>query len=350
MHTGVYISCGYSWSMVIVSNGHLYAWGHNSNGQLGFMPSQYHSVPMKVPLAEGIVIVKVACGYSHTLALSQLGQVFSWGSNNHGQLGISKQQHKTSIIKTVELPFVNDIETMYCSNMSVARAGTLLYVWGECMGQQIAVPTRVLLNSVHDVFASFTCGGMPRPLIYHGEVLVDITNSFANAFNDSTTSDLTIKVDGQPIFVHKAILKIRSEYFRMMFREHWMENGKSVIEHNTFSYNVYKAFLKYLYTGRLNLSIEDAIEILQLAKMYTDQKLESVGEQCIRSGVTWDNVAYVYEKAIENNFTDLENFCFSYAKSHMNYVVQTPSFLALSQEAMKRFIVRAGKEEAFQKE
>lgn len=41
-----------------------------------------------------------------------------------------------------------------------------------------------------------------------------------------TTSDLIIQVHGNPIHVHKAILKIRCHYFRTMFQEHWAENSQ----------------------------------------------------------------------------------------------------------------------------
>lgn len=42
-----------------------------------------------------------------------------------------------------------------------------------------------------------------------------------------TSSDLTIQVQGKPIHVHKAVLKIRCQYFRSMFQEHWAENNQS---------------------------------------------------------------------------------------------------------------------------
>jgi len=38
------------------------------------------------------------------------------------------------------------------------------------------------------------------------------------------TSDFTIQVAAQPIYVHKAILNIRCQYFRNMFHHDWVEN------------------------------------------------------------------------------------------------------------------------------
>jgi len=43
-------------------------------------------------------------------------------------------------------------------------------------------------------------------------------------FVPQLTSDFTIQVKGQPIYVHKAILKIRCQYFKNMFQHDWPEN------------------------------------------------------------------------------------------------------------------------------
>lgn len=37
-----------------------------------------------------LYIVKVACGYEHSLALTDKGDLYVWGKNDNGQLGIGK--------------------------------------------------------------------------------------------------------------------------------------------------------------------------------------------------------------------------------------------------------------------
>ena len=37
------------------------------------------------------VCAQVACGYAHVLGLTEAGQIYSWGSNFHGQLGTSNK-------------------------------------------------------------------------------------------------------------------------------------------------------------------------------------------------------------------------------------------------------------------
>ena len=47
--------------------------------------------PSIVKFPEYCIIIKVACGQSHTLALSEESEVYSWGINNCGCLGIGDE-------------------------------------------------------------------------------------------------------------------------------------------------------------------------------------------------------------------------------------------------------------------
>jgi len=43
------------------------------------------------------VSVKVTCGYDHTLALTNKGEIYAWGNNDEGQIGVNTWQiHRTS--------------------------------------------------------------------------------------------------------------------------------------------------------------------------------------------------------------------------------------------------------------
>lgn len=87
----VHVSCGAFHALATDINGHVFAWGSNSQGQLGFaVDSELQTAdasPKMVGDLCGVFMSAVACGENHSLGLSSSGDVYSWGSNRYGQLG-----------------------------------------------------------------------------------------------------------------------------------------------------------------------------------------------------------------------------------------------------------------------
>ena len=74
-------------TLMIGSDGNLYAWGNNDFGQLGIGNLTTESTPVKVSLPAGVIPVSVAAGNDHSLAIGSNGTVYAWGHNAFGQLG-----------------------------------------------------------------------------------------------------------------------------------------------------------------------------------------------------------------------------------------------------------------------
>jgi len=86
------ISGSNSHSVMICANGNIYAWGKNNLGQLGVdMSGTPYTLPSSdTPLRIGVIgeIFQVDAGSgAHTLAMTCDGMVYAWGLNTHGQLG-----------------------------------------------------------------------------------------------------------------------------------------------------------------------------------------------------------------------------------------------------------------------
>lgn len=91
--TVVAIAAGTSHSMALCSNGTLVTWGSNTYGQLGDGTTTNRLLPTAVATAgtpmAGKAVVRIAAGMLHSLALCSDGKVFAWGYNLNGQLGNS---------------------------------------------------------------------------------------------------------------------------------------------------------------------------------------------------------------------------------------------------------------------
>lgn len=66
----------------------LFTWGSSEFGQCGHGVVGTHYEPHLVEDLRGKVVVQVSCGHSHTMCVTDMGEVFAWGNNTHGELGL----------------------------------------------------------------------------------------------------------------------------------------------------------------------------------------------------------------------------------------------------------------------
>lgn len=86
-------------SMILLSDGSLYACGSNDNGRLGLKTDKDHKNVTKFAKIENLPPCRYfSLGSNYTLAISIDGDVYAWGYGGSGNLGIGKK------IKTVTVP------------------------------------------------------------------------------------------------------------------------------------------------------------------------------------------------------------------------------------------------------
>jgi len=84
------VSAGMFHSLALRSDGTVWAWGDNSEGQLGNNRSELQNSSTPVQVSDLTNVVAVAAGGAHSLALKSDGTVWGWGNNEFGQAGFGK--------------------------------------------------------------------------------------------------------------------------------------------------------------------------------------------------------------------------------------------------------------------
>ncbi|XP_014266621.3 putative E3 ubiquitin-protein ligase HERC3 isoform X1 [Maylandia zebra] len=100
------VACGSQHSVALTKDGQLYTWGQDCRGQLGLGTRE--SVcrsPQHVPSLSAIPVIQVAAGGDQSFALSVSGGVFSWGRNDCGQLGLgdTKDRHTPAPVQCLNM-------------------------------------------------------------------------------------------------------------------------------------------------------------------------------------------------------------------------------------------------------
>ncbi|GBG63269.1 hypothetical protein CBR_g37355 [Chara braunii] len=73
-------------TIVATESGEVYTWGSNREGRLGYPSVDTQPTPRRVT-ALRVKVVAVAAANKHSVALTDSGEVFTWGCNRQGQLG-----------------------------------------------------------------------------------------------------------------------------------------------------------------------------------------------------------------------------------------------------------------------
>ena len=103
------IQAGNLHTLVLTTHGRIFAFGNNSCGQLGLGHTNVINRPTlaQIPgLLQDETIRNISTGYYHTLVLTTHNHIFSFGDNEHGQLGLGYTGEKVYTPSLVQLPLL----------------------------------------------------------------------------------------------------------------------------------------------------------------------------------------------------------------------------------------------------
>jgi alpha-tubulin suppressor-like RCC1 family protein len=84
------ISSGLEHSLILTNNGDLYSFGCGLRGQLGHGNIKNYDSPKLIEALGGIKIIDISCGAFHSIAISSFLDVYTFGWNTNGQIGLTK--------------------------------------------------------------------------------------------------------------------------------------------------------------------------------------------------------------------------------------------------------------------
>jgi alpha-tubulin suppressor-like RCC1 family protein len=100
---------GYFHSLVLATDGTIWAWGNNDSGQLGDGTTQNRNLPAQVADISGVKAIAGGGGRNefgpggHTVALLEDGTLRAWGLNDAGQLGDGTTENRTHPVRVRDL-------------------------------------------------------------------------------------------------------------------------------------------------------------------------------------------------------------------------------------------------------
>jgi alpha-tubulin suppressor-like RCC1 family protein len=135
-------------SLAISSDRHLWVWGANTSGQLGLAGGdrdQPQELPL--PLAVDYGIAAVAAGGSHSIVLASDGTVWAFGDNSRGQLGDGGTTNRYEPRRVAGLSQVSAIAAGPAFNLALRDDGTV-WAWGSNACGELAQPESSTMSAL----------------------------------------------------------------------------------------------------------------------------------------------------------------------------------------------------------
>ena len=135
------VDSGQTHCLALTNRGQVYSWGNGQGGRLGHGDAIGQNVPELIQFFRGQKIVDIVCGDQHSGCINEHGQAYIWGVGLNGRLGIGGDIN-------VELPIqISEFNVDPCSRMflgmntSFAITKTAeLYVWGSGQCGKVGLP------------------------------------------------------------------------------------------------------------------------------------------------------------------------------------------------------------------
>ena len=130
--SNIQVSLGYKFSVALKQDGTVWSWGQNNDGELGLGNTTEYDEPQQITdITEKITDVKT--GYYHSIALTEKGEVYTWGYNGNGQLGNGTREDSLVPVKVTGLKNVTKVNAYKYMTIALTQNGEV-YAWGSGYG------------------------------------------------------------------------------------------------------------------------------------------------------------------------------------------------------------------------
>lgn len=304
------VSCGGFHTAVVTEDGHLYTFGGGEHGQLGHNDRVNKVKPTQVQALVGTFVSQITCGWSHSVALTSTGKVFTWGNGDHGKLGhgsgrkvcVPNQVDKLKDYRVVRVASYNE------------HTAALVEPFDHPNG---------LAGGVNAVPVTTAYSAQMRAMV-----------------NDEEFSDVTFMVEDQPIHAHRAILAQRCEHFAAMFRSGMRESVERRVPIPAISHAVFLLLLEYIYTDTVKIEVENAVELYIAADLYQLERLRDMCCTVVRRNLNASNAGPLLQSAAENHCQILREVCMTYIVENFDIVSKTDGIKQVSHELLLEILAQ----------
>ncbi|XP_055619527.1 BTB/POZ domain-containing protein 6-B-like isoform X1 [Toxorhynchites rutilus septentrionalis] len=155
--------------------------------------------------------------------------------------------------------------------------------------------------------------------------------------NNRFQSDVTFMVGEkrQPIHAHKLLLIIASEYFNAMFNGNFRESSSGEIEVSDVEPDIFLEILRFIYCGKVRLTIENALEIYVHAQKYMLNELRRRTIRFLENHIDSHNVLKIFTHNRLYEFSFINDRCLTLIRKNPLTYFRHEDFTSLDRKSLE---------------
>jgi hypothetical protein len=167
------------------------------------------------------------------------------------------------------------------------------------------------------------------------------------SLNDKRFADVVIRCGMSleyKFYAHRIILANRSRYFESLFSASALElrAGRFCVDKPSMFADIFAKVLEYMYTGFINLRLDNVLEVLSLSEEFGIDSLKSLCERFITQNIDVNNACLLLELSRQYKAHQLTTYVLEFIENRENIkaVLASESCSNLSRETLKCIIER----------
>ncbi|KAF1777360.1 SKP1/BTB/POZ domain [Phytophthora cactorum] len=295
------VACGSRHTVVLLENKDVYTWGDKENGVSGHGDTEGHQyLPCPVEELRGKSIVQIsACGF-HTAALSEFGEVFTFGEGKFGRLGHNSERNQP-VARFVEALAGKRVKQVACGGFHTAAVTETGEVTLPKLVDVLEGKRVISVASYNEHTVALVD---PVAMLRASMLTSSYVGDMRQLIDSAEFSDVTFLIEGRAVHSHRAILAAR----------------------------IFLALLEYIYVDSINVGAEMALELYAAADLYTLDRLKGLCEIIVQKNINVDNAAALFQSADDLHSYRLREICLSYMVQNFDMVTKSDGFAGLSRD------------------
>ncbi|KAJ5067119.1 pep-cterm sorting domain-containing protein [Anaeramoeba ignava] len=137
---------------------------------------------------------------------------------------------------------------------------------------------------------------------------------------------------------HKSILSSRSQYFKSLFKSKMKEYQENKMILKDVSSSVLFSILNYFYSGKIEINLENAIQILIFSSKYLIDELIEICLNFIKNNLQFETIVDILKLSESMNLNQLLDFSYQFIFENFKEFIKTSFFLELEENHLNSIL------------